>query len=186
MVKSASQWVVYLLGKPLTVRVEYGVWKQVALRDDELVVVLAQVNHQARVLELLNDWLMEQARRELPLILQSVIDLHGWRIRNPHVELKMRHGSGGEGLKLSVRQMRTRWGSCSRQGNLSLNSELLHLPRELIEYVIVHELCHLVHFGHTAAFWFQVASCLPNWRESRAGLKEWQGRVGVVKLVAKN
>lgn len=182
MEKSRASEVVYLSGKPLTVKVEQALWKQVFVQGETLHVCLANVDNRARIRAMVAEWFVQQARRELPLILKEIIELHGWRIRNPHVDLKMRLASGAPGLKLSVRNMRSRWGSCSRQGNLSLNSELLHLPQPLIEYVVVHELCHLSHLDHSPAFWFQVASCLPDWRQRRTALKQWQDKIGMVRV----
>lgn len=56
-------------------------------------------------------------------------------------------------------------------GHVTLSAELVRLPQRLVEYVAVHELCHLVHHNHSAAFYFQVATCLPDWRQRRAELR---------------
>lgn len=71
-----------------------------------------------------------------------------------------------------VRFATSRWGSCGIRGDLSFNSRLGILDSELIEYVAVHELCHLKQMNHSAAFWEEVASALPHWPALRQRLKE--------------
>ena len=71
-----------------------------------------------------------------------------------------------------VRFATSRWGSCGIRGDLSFNSRLGVLDSELIEYVAVHELCHLKQMNHSAAFWAEVASALPSWPALRQRLKE--------------
>ena len=71
-----------------------------------------------------------------------------------------------------VRFATSRWGSCGIRGDLSFNSRLGVLNPELIEYVVVHELCHLKQMNHSAAFWGEVASALPQWPTLRRRLKE--------------
>jgi predicted metal-dependent hydrolase len=66
-------------------------------------------------------------------------------------ELAWAHGFGLQ--RVTVRRQRTRWGSCSRDRSLSLNVKLLFLPPELVDYVLLHELCHTVHMNHSRAFW---------------------------------
>ncbi|MEK9765198.1 MAG: SprT-like domain-containing protein [Thalassolituus sp.] len=72
---------------------------------------------------------------------------------------------GHERPALRIKRMRTRWGSLSRKGNINLNLALLALPEDLIELVVVHELCHLEHFNHGAGFKALMTRCLPDWRE---------------------
>lgn len=74
--------------------------------------------------------------------------------------------------RVSVRQQRTRWGSCSRKGNLNFNYRLLDLPAEIADYIIVHELCHLKEFNHSRNFWNLVAESLPDYAARRARLQQ--------------
>ncbi len=64
------------------------------------------------------------------------------------------------------------WGSCSRKGNINLSTRLLFAPEEVIEYVMVHELAHLVHPNHSDAFWNEVERCLPNYMDQEKWLKK--------------
>ena len=59
--------------------------------------------------------------------------------------------------RIALRDTRTRWGSCSARGNISLNDQLLFLPRASVEYLMIHELCHLRHLDHSRAYWRLVA-----------------------------
>lgn len=74
-------------------------------------------------------------------------------------------------FKVNIRDQKTRWGSCSRQGNLNFNFRLLFSSAALRDYVIVHELCHLKELNHSQRFWDLVAQTIPNWRELRKQLK---------------
>lgn len=76
--------------------------------------------------------------------------------------------------KVSVKNQKTCWGSCSRKGNLNFNYVLVLLPVPVADYVIVHELCHLVHFNHSRAFWELVARIVPGYRHLRAQLKGYR------------
>ena len=68
----------------------------------------------------------------------------------------------------TIRLQSRRWGSCSAQGHISLNALLLLFPRELTEYVMIHELCHRREMNHSARFWALVESFVPDWRTRRA------------------
>jgi len=71
---------------------------------------------------------------------------------------------------ISIRDQKTRWGSCSRSGNLNFNYKLAVVPEHIADYVIVHELCHCKEFNHSKAFWDMVGRTIPNHREIRKQL----------------
>ena len=75
--------------------------------------------------------------------------------------------------KITIREQKTRWGSCSSTGSLNFNWKLMLLPRELLDYVVVHELAHRKVMNHSPAFWAVVEAELPDYRELRAQLKEY-------------
>ncbi len=74
--------------------------------------------------------------------------------------------------QISVRDQKTRWGSCSSKRNLSFNWKLVMMPEDIINYVVVHELAHLKQMNHSPQFWNEVGKILPDYRVSRSWLKE--------------
>ena len=73
--------------------------------------------------------------------------------------------------KITIRNQRTRWGSCSGKGNLNFNCLLMLTPPEVMEYVVVHELCHRIELNHSAKFWNEVQRVLPDYKEQKEWLK---------------
>ncbi len=73
--------------------------------------------------------------------------------------------------RVSIRNQRTRWGSCSRRGNLNFNYRIAYLDPQLADYLIVHELCHLRELNHSENFWNLVASRIPNYKHLRRSLR---------------
>lgn len=73
--------------------------------------------------------------------------------------------------KVFIKDTKSRWASCSARGNLNFNYKIIHLPEEVADYLVVHELCHLAEFNHGPAFWALVARCCPNYRDVRAALR---------------
>src|SRR3989344_7962300 len=73
--------------------------------------------------------------------------------------------------KVAIRNQKTRWGSCSKRGNLNFSYKLALLPSHLSNYIIVHELCHLKEFNHSKSFWLLVAQQFPDHQELKKQLK---------------
>ena len=73
--------------------------------------------------------------------------------------------------QITVKNQKTRWGSCSKKGNLNFNYKIALLPERLAEYIVVHELCHLGEFNHSRKFWNLVAKTLPDYLNIKEDLK---------------
>lgn len=112
--------------------------------DGQLIVATGAVQHAERCRLALRRWLARRAADALP----------------PWLAALARH-AGLEYRAISIRSQRARWGSCSVGGHISLNCKLLFLPRELAEFVMIHELCHLLEANHSRRFWSHVRRLEP-------------------------
>lgn len=74
--------------------------------------------------------------------------------------------------RITIRKQKTRWGSCSGKRNLNFNCLLMLAPDKVVDYVVVHELCHLVEMNHSQAFWAQVEKVMPDYKKHRKWLKD--------------
>ena len=103
--------------------------------------------------------------------------LHRWyldRARAVFTEVldaSLLHFKGVEQPRLIVRAMRSRWGSLSRAGSMTLNVNLVRAPRPCIEYVVVHELCHTRHRDHDARFFKLLGQVMPDWEQRKQRLE---------------
>ena len=80
--------------------------------------------------------------------------------------------TGGCYRRITIRDQKTRWGSCSSTGTLSFNYRLMFAPPRVLDYVVVHELCHLTHMNHSREFWNLVSAVMPDYQKYKAWLKE--------------
>ncbi len=128
--------------------------RALVIRRHERRLVLSQENSAAASAGQLRQWLQKCARQILSPWLRQV-----------SAELNLPFG------KVTVRGQKTRWGSCSKEKNISLNRNLLFLPPKTVHYLFVHELCHTVHMNHSAEFWRRVADCMPDFRQHEKVLR---------------
>ena len=122
------------------------------------------------------NWVMRQRGRLADTVRPAAtVDVPGMRARasaelTPRLlELAKAHDLVVAGV--SIRSQRTRWGSCSRGGRISLNWRLLVMPEWVREYVLIHELMHLRQFDHSPAYWAHVAAACPGYEGARAWLR---------------
>jgi predicted metal-dependent hydrolase len=150
------------LGRTWTVRTSRDDTKPVLVREmpGSTLLVHGSIEDAAAWPAALKKWLTLQAKENL---LPWLKRLSG--------ETELRYSS------VSIRQQKTRWGSCSARSSISLNARLLFLPPELVTYVLVHELCHTRHLNHSPRFWRLVASYLPDYRQSDRQLRNASRRM---------
>ena len=105
----------------------------------------------------------------------SLTEAQGRREAHARISLIAQSEAAALGVRytrLTVRGQRSRWGSCSASGALSFNWRLVLAPHDVLDYVVVHEVCHLVEHNHGAGFWRLVERRRPAYRESKAWLDE--------------
>jgi len=112
----------------------------------------------------------EMQQHCIKLGIDSLID----REAMPYISERMQtlnRLTGLSGTTLVLKDYRSRWGSCSNTGTITLNRRLMLCRPDVIDYVIVHELCHLRHLNHSPRFWKLVEQFFPGWRRQRDWLK---------------
>lgn len=123
------------LGRQYRLQISIDKEESVKLKGKFIEVIASD---KSRAKDLLNDWYLQHARTKFHAIAAPLID----KFKKHKVEPS----------SIVLRDMPTRWGSCTPKGKIILNPELVKAPKGCIEYVIIHELCHLIHHDHTQKF----------------------------------
>jgi predicted metal-dependent hydrolase len=105
--------------------------------------------------ELLSEWFKARAKEVFAKRLEAMLEQALWVGSKPPIR---------------VLSMQTQWGSCSPQGRLTLNPHLVKAPRECIDYVILHELCHIAEHNHSERFYRLMKQVMPNWEKTKERL----------------
>lgn len=146
----------WYLGKEIEVLVEVGKRREVVLDEGVLRVRFRGEWDAELVKKAVIKWYRELARE----IIEDRVLIWSERIPRKPVSVKLK-------------TMRSRWGSCSSLGNLNFNWVLIMAPLEVLDYVVVHELCHLVHMNHSKSFWKLVGNFCPDFRVHVMWLREF-------------
>jgi hypothetical protein len=121
------------------------------------------------------DWIRTQRAKLPPLVAPAVDERRAWmaqaRRELPPRLLALAAEHGLTVTRVSIRNQRSRWGSCGRDGHISLNWRLVRMPAWVRDYVIVHELMHLRRMDHSPAYWQLVAAAYPQHAEAREWLR---------------
>lgn len=144
------------LGEKYRLKVSHGMPEEAVLRDGFLHITAAS---DARAATVLHNWYVGRALVCFPEIVDDCWQRYGfcnWGKPKP---------------RITIRRMKTRWGSMSSRGAMSLNLALIKTPRRCIEYVVVHELCHMRHANHGKEFYALQTRYLPDWRARKHELE---------------
>ncbi|ELR72579.1 Putative metal-dependent hydrolase [Fulvivirga imtechensis AK7] len=145
------------LGRKYLLKVRQSVDKDVKLRGGELQVFVPQPENNDMVRRQLADWYYQHARRRFSeSIRDSLKKFDKYQLSEP---------------PLIIKRMAKRWGSCTPNGNIILNPEIIKAPSKCIEYVVIHELCHLIHQNHSRQFYHLQSEIMPGWEKWKERLE---------------
>lgn len=145
------------LGRNYRLKVNIGPTEPIKLTRGRLVFSLLRGNdNPAMVKRLLTQWYKTRAEIKLQAKAKRFAALLGVTYQ-----------------RVGIKDYKSRWGNCTAKGEIDFNWLIMMAPNHIVDYVVVHELCHLIHFDHSPAFWQQVERVIINHTECRAWLKEY-------------
>ncbi|MFA6962936.1 MAG: SprT family zinc-dependent metalloprotease [Opitutaceae bacterium] len=145
------------LGRQYRLKVEVAECRTAKLTGRFLHVRLPNPKDASEVREAINNWYRTRATEVFSKSFDRCLPV------------AVRHGATD--AKIVIRRMQTRWGSCSRADRITLNLYLVRAPIHCIDYVVMHELCHLVEHNHSTAFYRLLTRCMPDWKTRRQLLR---------------
>ena len=142
------------LGRQYRLKIEQAEGESVKLKGQ---FILVSTSDKLRAKQMVKDWYLRNAKVKFPSLAKPLIE----KFKRHKVEPK----------EIVLREMATRWGSCTANGKIILNPELIKAPKGCIEYVIIHELCHLIHHDHTQKFLELQTKEMPDWEKWKTKLE---------------
>jgi predicted metal-dependent hydrolase len=143
-------------GKEYTLRVlkQTFIRKSKVILEAEEIIVIRKVKENKETKALLMEWYKSRAKE---LVMERISYYHPI-INKPIGEVR-------------IKSQKRRWGSCSSRGNLNFNWRIILMPDEMFDYIIVHEMCHLLFLNHSKSYWNSVAAVLPDYKEREKWIK---------------
>ena len=148
---------IYFLGKKLTLQIRVGK-ADVQVVEDDIIVFLPKNTAPSSVEKAIEKWYLAQAKL-----------IFGARLRHFSYLPSLENATPIQTLR--IKRLRRRWGSCSSSGNILLNTHLIKAPIACIDYVIIHELCHLKHMNHSKDYYATLVKYCPDWKQLKAMLE---------------
>lgn len=148
------------LGRQYRLKIIEGDDERVKLLRGFLQVSIIDTEDRSRVKQMVDAWYRKQAQRVFSERLEAMLP----RFKTLEVSQP----------NLVIRRMQSRWGSCTESGTIMLNPVLVQAPKPFIDYVIVHELCHMIEHNHSARFFHLLDRVMPDWRDRRKQLNEFE------------
>ena len=144
------------LGRNYRLKVLTGDLQPVKLKQGylQVTVPMEQKSDQALIRKLLQDWYLDRASDKLE-----------------QKSIKYSEQMGVQPTKIKVKEYKSRWGSCNSRGEISYNWKIIMTPHRIVDYLVVHELSHLIHHNHSKQYWNQVRSIVPDYQDRRDWLK---------------
>jgi predicted metal-dependent hydrolase len=146
-------------GKEVVLKIEKSARPYIRYADSYIELGLEKKDDRDAVKRLLYKWYKTEAMVVFPELFRNILLKH---------EKQMFKPSG-----LIIRTMKRRWGSCSNKGIITLSTELIRLPDLYIEYVIIHELCHLRHHNHGVRYYNLLSALFPEWKTIRKEMRRY-------------
>jgi hypothetical protein len=127
---------------------------------------MKMVEERAEQREEQQETLPPYTRQEIQAMAEQAMERIPPRVRRYAAQIGVTYG------RITIRNQKTRWGSCSSKGNLNFNCLLTQVPERVMDYVIIHELCHRIEMNHSGKFWALVEQYMPDYQVQKQWLKE--------------
>ena len=142
------------LGRNYKLKIIEGNKSSIKLKGQYLLTTITDKNSQKDVYSLIQSWYIYHATEKLM-----------------EKTNRLAKAIGVKPISIKVKNYKSRWGSCTSKGDVSYNWKIMQAPSSVIDYVVIHELCHLIEHNHSSKFWNMVEKYCPEWRKSKEWLK---------------